>query len=90
MNVRCPTCKNEIGTNVPGRLTRDIDAALTTVRQEARAAAFKEMVATIAVLPPQGTMNYRRGYEEGVRDALRTLEAAANSVKDSEGEGEKS
>lgn len=44
---------------------------VATVRRE----AFKEMIGAITVLPLQGTMNYRRGYEEGVRDAIRTLES---------------
>ena len=52
-------------------------ADMDRMRQETRLAAFREALAAIAVLPMQGT---RRGYEEGVRDALRTLEAAANSA----------
>lgn len=52
-----------------------------TVEREARATAFRDMTLLIQSLRTQGTMNYRRGYEEGVRDALRTLEAAAVSAK---------
>lgn len=52
---------------------------VTTVRKKARAAVFKEAIGMVATLPTQETMNYRRGYEEGVRDAIRTIEAAANT-----------
>lgn len=54
-----------------------LDNLLATIRQEERQASFRDALRSILNLPPQGTMNYRRGYEEGVRDAIRTLEAAA-------------
>ena len=49
---------------------------LQASRQEERQAVFKDMLSMLTGLPAQGTKNYRRGYEEGVRDAIRTLEAA--------------
>jgi hypothetical protein len=42
----------------------------------ARAEAWEHAIGLVAVIPTKGTMNFRRGYEEGVRDALRTLEVA--------------
>lgn len=48
MIVKCPVCENELATNVPGRLTRDIEARLSIIRQEARRAAFKEAIARAA------------------------------------------
>lgn len=43
MIIKCPVCESELATNAPGRLTRDIEARLTTIREEARRAAFKDL-----------------------------------------------
>lgn len=42
-------------------------------------AAWEKAIGLIATLPTRGTMNFRRGYEEGLREALRTLEAARDA-----------
>ena len=58
-------------------LAEILEPLLVTVRRETEQAVREKVIGMVAVLPAQGTMNYRRGYEEGVRDAIRTLEAAA-------------
>lgn len=82
--IICPTCNHDVTTNAPETLLKRINSALARERKEAREAAFKEMISKVATLPTRGTMNYRRGYEEGVRDALRTIEAAADTEEGAE------
>lgn len=75
MIVKCPICKNEIATNAPGRLTRDIEAALATKVAAARQEAFKEAI-TIANVDIEAAGAYNVGSRRGALAAQRQIVAA--------------
>lgn len=89
MIVKCPVCENEIATNAPGRLTRDLEAKLTIIRQEERRAAFKDAVEIIdrLVCDPNYDSNWRNGYGQAQSDMEDALEAAANETKEDGDDG---
>lgn len=92
MIVKCPICASENATRDPEKLYEQIQSALTTVRQEARAAALRDALGIAAdelLSNEVELIDTDRAYNKAVQDVMAALEAAANSVlKDSEPEGE--
>lgn len=52
-----------------------LEAEKSKARAETRKTVLDEALAKLAGIQPSGTMNFRRGSEEGIREGLRILES---------------